>query len=910
MCSSAFSDFKINNVSNGASISSQNSKKQVQKPTIEHIEQNEKTSENDKNAMIKNIAPTVLALGAIPLTAFFTHKYSFSQKNMTEMKEEMQNLKRNMNQMKAQAKKTESELKKQTEELKNKAEKQGTLLQNNDARVWAAISAAAGLTGVYAGRTLSQKDKEDVSNTFSQRVDNINNTAQTAIYKAQVNMDNLSEKYLQEINGVKLLNNPSIGKRNQKAYEKAIETIENEAGSRLNEEIKLPLITTNNPTFWSITSEFAPIKEGGLGTVPVDIQDNFTKLGINTPSFVPIYQQKGVATLEQNGDKYLYKYNKAKLELQKAASFKMDVFKNGKSQTEDVEIFVANLEKDPSKPKRQVIFIKNDNYFDGAIYNQGIKNEEPEKFAFFSKAVYEFAKLKLDDRSVKNPQIFDKNLLDSIKKPDGIILNDWQASPFAALARYKAPMENAHGELSKDAADNLSNMRIITIGHNACYQGSTRNDNNAYQKHEATSNILNTLFDNYTYDIVSHSKTRASEDNPKDELLKNLDNVLLIDENSYENIHTNLLNMGVCLSDYFCPVSKNYTNELVEYPEKSQELHWALRKRNDNKSLIGIVNGNDFDKNSIEGKQNFINDKSLMTFKTYNKTSAVDDVIKARTKNKIAFYNDFMKPFSKKNDTTINDPRVDEIRKLTSGSKEKKFEKISYNLDFIETKGKHKILPDLTDEELQNTPIVSSVGRLVNQKGIDIMSEAIKMTMENWEKDFPGKSKPIFYLGGTEGENGENRAAIEKMMSELSQENSNRVIFAHGFAPTAVFAAASDFFLLPSRFEPCGLTQGESFAVGTPVIASSVGGILDTVNRNNKENGILTEKEDKLTPQKLYEAMKQGFDIYFNDKERYKQMVNNSLQEDLSWIQPNKQGPIFEYLDLLGVDTANLASIN
>mgnify|MGYP006916194600 CR=1 FL=1 len=76
-------------------------------------------------------------------------------------------------------------------------------------------------------------------------------------------------------------------------------------------------------------------------------------------------------------------------------------------------------------------------------------------------------------------------------------------------------------------------------------------------------NILNTLFDNYAYDIVSNAQTGASETNPGDCELKNLDNVLLIDRENYNNVHTNLLNMGICLSDYFHPVSKNYTKELL-----------------------------------------------------------------------------------------------------------------------------------------------------------------------------------------------------------------------------------------------------------------------------------------------------------------------------------------------------------
>ena len=121
--------------------------------------------------------------------------------------------------------------------------------------------------------------------------------------------------------------------------------------------------------------------------------------------------------------------------------------------------------------------------------------------------------------------------------------------------------------------------------------------------------------------------------------------------------------------------------------------------------------------------------------------------------------------------------------------------------------------------------------------------------------------------------------------------------------------AAADFFLLPSHFEPCGLTQGESFALATPVIASAVGGIVDTVNRDGKTNGILTTHKGNLTVDAFYEAMKKGLKVYFEDKQQYKNMVNDSLAEDFSWIQPGKQGPVFDYVQELGFNKADLKDI-
>ena len=122
--------------------------------------------------------------------------------------------------------------------------------------------------------------------------------------------------------------------------------------------------------------------------------------------------------------------------------------------------------------------------------------------------------------------------------------------------------------------------------------------------------------------------------------------------------------------------------------------------------------------------------------------------------------------------------------------------------------------------------------------------------------------------------------------------------------------ASSDFFMLPSLFEPCGLTQGESFALATPVIGSAVGGIVDTVNRNGKTNGILTDKNSKLTPEEFYNAMKTALHIYFDEPEKYKSMVKDSLAEDFSWIQKGKNGPVYDYLDKIGIKRENLPDVD
>ncbi|MBQ3311083.1 glycogen/starch synthase [bacterium] len=866
---------------------------------------------SDKNSSdsssFKKYLPVILPMAAIPISVLISHK--LSMKSIDGLKKEI---------LKSE-KLTAEELKK----LTNKSSESNKVVDS-------LIGALSGATAGIAGSTLSSKNnseqsREEKINKVKTRFNNIEQTAVAANNNANsakdsaaaangkadsamlLNNNALTSKYLSSFNGIPLLNNPDVGNKDENAFNKAIENIQKVAANHLTRKPKIKPIEEKNPVIWSVTSEFAPIKTGGLGSVPVEVQTNATKLGVNMPTFIPMYQQAGKSSFINKNGKYFYKYGNTEFRLNKVLSYSIDSFRHGVSRPEEVEIYSTKIKNDDGKEK-QLIFIKNDSYFNDGIYNANNKTEEPEKFAFFSKAVYELLKIKEDSSSAINLEVADEDALNEIKSPDGLILNDWQASPIAALARYKAPMENAFKKLSAQAKDKISNMRIVTIGHNAEYQGSTASYNRG-EKNEATSNVLNTLFDNYAHVIVSNANSGASKTNTKDSGLKNLDNVLLINQDDSSQNHTNLLNMGICLSDYFHPVSQNYVHELVTDPKQSGELAWAIKTKHDKaKAVVGIINGNDFKDLNIEGKRGkSIKGLTNLDFKTYNRKSSIADLISARTANKINFYNNYMKLLVNKDN-----------KKYADSEQMKKLKEIK-QFENLENVGETH-LPDLTDEELKNTPIITFVGRLVSQKGSDVMAESIRNILENWEENFPGKNKPIFYLAGGDGEGGVHKRCLRNLKESLNAEDSNRIVFAHGMAPMTAMQAASDFFLVPSYFEPCGLVQGESFAVGTPVIASKVGGLVDTVNRNGKQNGILTEEPFEKTAmynndekpkciEQFTNAMNEALDIYFNDKEQYNKMVKDSIDEDFSWIQKGKKGPVYEYLTRLGIPLENLPDV-
>ena len=55
--------------------------------------------------------------------------------------------------------------------------------------------------------------------------------------------------------------------------------------------------------------------------------------------------------------------------------------------------------------------------------------------------------------------------------------------------------------------------------------------------------------------------------------------------------------------------------------------------------------------------------------------------------------------------------------------------------------------------------------------------------------------------------------------------------------------------------------------------------------------------------------MKEGLTIYFEKPTEYQSMVKDSLAEDFSWIQKGKKGPVFEYLEKIGIDTNSLPEV-
>ncbi len=121
----------------------------------------------------------------------------------------------------------------------------------------------------------------------------------------------------------------------------------------------------------------------------------------------------------------------------------------------------------------------------------------------------------------------------------------------------------------------------------------------------------------------------------------------------------------------------------------------------------------------------------------------------------------------------------------------------------------------------EDLPLFTFIGRLSDQKGIDILVEAIRLFLA-------GQADACFVCLGTGGER------EELALTELARQDGyrGRVCFLRGFDPALAnqVYAAGDFFVIPSRYEPCGLTDFIAQLFGTLPVVHHIGGLVKVVD--------------------------------------------------------------------------------
>lgn len=611
---------------------------------------------------------------------------------------------------------------------------------------------------------------------------------------------------------------------------------------------------------WMISAETATfMKWGGLGMIASELPEVFNhvfgkngeQLSVVTPMYLGDTKKKKAAF---EGDVYTGTENK-KIQLKKIRvitvpfaadrpalhKFKVTVYTGVFNNTN--YIFLANdrffsINPHPDNPSAQ----------DGCYVMNEFGINEVERFAFFSKAVYELLK-----------EIFEGKIKD-ISRPNVLIANDWHSGALSGLTKYFTKAQIEAQRMSPELAEKMKSLPIVHVAHHLGYQG---------WDYDNTSRILNSLYEN-TATLVFKNAKAIKNSNPR------ATNTLIVSD-CYNQASCNFH-----LADRVVTVSKNYMEEVSKELGFGFDFRDILKIRKDHRNFFGIVNGYEKklispNKEKIEGLNTYFQgfdfrvfDENSLEAKNHNKAEFIKLI------SKIAADPDYKKSVI---------PLIDIY----------KFEDISQSV-----------------KNPAETPIFCATSRLVEQKGYDIAAQAILKLIHEFD-DFK-KELPIFVMGGAGDDT--NFAILTHLKDKISQINpkaGERIFVFRGYRDQFAYAVqlASDFYLMPCRFEPCGLTQMEAMAKGALPVAMSTGGLVDTVD--DGVNGFRTEVfftegrrvyGNNLTAKRLKnnvnayaETLQKVLDTFYNNPQTITEMKKNAMIKNFGWDV--EDGSLYKYYNLL-----------
>ena len=611
---------------------------------------------------------------------------------------------------------------------------------------------------------------------------------------------------------------------------------------------------------WMISAETATfMKWGGLGMIASELPEVFNhvfgkngeQLSVVTPMYLGDTKKKKAAF---EGDVYTGTENK-KIQLKKIRvitvpfaadrpalhKFKVTVYTGVFNNTN--YIFLANdrffsINPHPDNPSAQ----------DGCYVMNEFGINEVERFAFFSKAVYELLK-----------EIFEGKIKD-ISRPNVLIANDWHSGALSGLTKYFTKAQIEAQRMSPELAEKMKALPIVHVAHHLGYQG---------WDYDNTSRILNSLYEN-TATLVFKNAKAIKNSNPR------ATNTLIVSD-CYNQASCNFH-----LADRVVTVSKNYMEEVSKELGFGFDFRDILKIRKDHRNFFGIVNGYEKklispNKEKIEGLNTYFQgfdfrvfDENSLEAKNHNKAEFIKLI------SKIAADPDYKKSVI---------PLIDIY----------KFEDISQSV-----------------KNPAETPIFCATSRLVEQKGYDIAAQAILKLIHEFD-DFK-KELPIFVMGGAGDDT--NFAILTHLKDKISQINpkaGERIFVFRGYRDQFAYAVqlASDFYLMPCRFEPCGLTQMEAMAKGALPVAMSTGGLVDT--GDDGVNGFRTEVfftegrrvyGNNLTAKRLKnnvnayaETLQKVLDTFYNNPQTITEMKKNAMIKNFGWDV--EDGSLYKYYNLL-----------
>ncbi len=178
---------------------------------------------------------------------------------------------------------------------------------------------------------------------------------------------------------------------------------------------------------------------------------------------------------------------------------------------------------------------------------------------------------------------------------------------------------------------------------------------------------------------------------------------------------------------------------------------------------------------------------------------------------------------------------------------------------------------------ISDEPLVGMVSRLVDQKGLDILLKAMPEILS--------RQLQFVLLGSGDG-------SYEREFHSVASSHPGRVSVTTGF--NGILAqriyAGSDMFLMPSRFEPCGLGQLIAMRYGSIPVARKTGGIADTVSDYDPSSGTGTGfLFSRYSAEALVKALDRALEVYA-DRPAWSRLVREAMESDFSW---NKSAALY-----------------
>lgn len=292
--------------------------------------------------------------------------------------------------------------------------------------------------------------------------------------------------------------------------------------------------------------------------------------------------------------------------------------------------------------------------------------------------------------------------------------------------------------------------------------------------------------------------------------------------------HFSMLKAGVVYADWITTVSPTYARQICSY-EYAYGFEGILQERAEQGRLIGILNGID------EHVWNPHSDP-LIPYRYSEKKGRTS----AKRKNKAQLLKTFCALHP---DQTLPD--------------ENHF------------------------DEWLDRPLVGFVGRLVAQKGIDLVLSVLPEILATSDANFA-------FIGTGDKH-------FEAELCRIARDFPKRVWCHIGYSEELahLVEAGTDMFLMPSRFEPCGLNQMYSLAYGTPPIVHHTGGLADTVVNANEE----ALKSGEATGFVFYEpsrhallsTLQHALYLFTNKKRRWQQIQKQGMLQTFDWKESAKQ---------------------